>query len=109
MHEWTPEVTLVIIECPIKNALYARQEAVSNQGSARRGNAMMAHAASNAHEASLLADGIEGLGFQVKRVRPTRRNFEKAADDVAFVQRTTGFMKTTNPHTRDAIMLCFGS
>jgi hypothetical protein len=107
MKHWTPEITLVVVECPIKNALYARQEKIADQGSMRRGNRMMANASANAHEASLLADGIERLGFEVRRVRPTRRNFKSAEDDVAYVQRITGFEGRTNPHTRDAIMLCW--
>jgi len=97
--------TGVVVECPVKNAMYGRQE--KNVKSAAYGNRMMANASSNAHEASLLADGIERLGYTVLRVRPKRRNFKTAAEDVDHVEKVTGFTERTNPHTRDAIMLAW--
>lgn len=102
----TPGNALIMIEAPNKTAMYARQE--DKVKGARYGNRMQSNAASNAREAELLADGLEKEGFEVRRVKPTRRNFEKAGDDVRHIQKTTGFMEKTNAHTRDAIMLCYG-
>lgn len=97
-----PANAIVIIEAPLKNVMYARQEEKAEQGSQRRNNRMMSNAASNAREAELLAGGIEALGFTVKRVRPTRE--KKKADEV---RRITGYEGSTNQHVRDAIMLCW--
>ncbi len=97
----------IVIEAPNKTAMYGRQTKVADGKSAGYGNRMMSNAASNAREAELLADGLELLGFQVKRVKPKRRNFKKAEEDVAHIQATTGYMGRTNAHTRDAIMLCY--
>jgi hypothetical protein len=93
---------LVIIEAPVKNAMYAKQQAVADQGSAKRANRMMSNAASNAREAELLADGIEALGYTVKRVRPSRTKLN--AEEC---RAESGFEGSTNQHTRDAIMLCY--
>lgn len=106
----TAHMFIVVIEAPVKNAMYARQESAqaAHGGGKRYGNAMMSAAAGNAHEAALLADGIEALGFEVRRMRPKRRNFKTAEEDRAHVKKITGYKGASNPHTRDAIMLCWG-
>jgi hypothetical protein len=53
-------------------------------------------------EAKLLADGIEGLGYEVIRVHPPGKV------DCEYVKRLTGWTGKTNEHTGDAIMLCWG-
>jgi len=97
----------IVIEAPNKTAMYGRQSKIAGEKSASYGNRMMSNAASNAREAELLADGLEKLGFQIKRVRPKRRNHKTAAEDVAHVQALTGYMERTNAHTRDAICLAW--
>jgi hypothetical protein len=103
---YNKDTVIIVIECPVKSAMYARQE--GNVKSARYGNRMMANASANAHEADLLAIGLELKGYEVRRVRPKRRNFETAEQDREYVKQQTGYDGESNPHTRDAIMLCYG-
>lgn len=100
----------VVIEAPVKTAMYGRQEANAEKGGKGYGNRMMANAASNAREAELLADGLERLGFEVKRVRPIRRGKDKDGNKLgkitpAELKEETGYEDRTNQHVRDAIML----
>lgn len=100
---------VVVIEAPVKTALYANQQAEADKGSAKRGNRMMANVAQNAHEADLLATGLEELGYVVVRKRPKRRNHKTADEDREHILEVTGYDGESNPHTRDAIMLCWGA
>lgn len=103
--EWDNCRIEVIIEAPVKTAMYGRQE--KNVKNAGYGNRMMANAASNAREAELLADGLEKLGYKVTRVRPRRKKkgeitTKKTAEEVRAI---TGYEGSTNQHVRDAMML----
>jgi hypothetical protein len=106
-----PGTTEIIIEAPVKSAMYARQEGNAAKGGKGYGNRMMSNAASNAREAELLADGLERANFKVHRVRPKRH---KSADgssgkiSAAEIKEETGYEASTNQHTRDAIMLVYG-
>ena len=97
--EWKSSV-VVVIEAPKKTRLYARQDA--EQGHRRR-EKIAANAGGNAREAELLADGLESLGYEVRRVTPSRTKW-----DAEQLKRFTGIEKRTNQHVRDAIALCYG-
>jgi hypothetical protein len=98
----TCDMFIVVVECPVKTAMYARQEPNAAKGNARYGNRMMSNAAGNAREAELLADGIEKLGFEVRRVRPAREKWNQER-----LERVTGYTERTNQHVRDAIQMCW--
>ena len=57
-------------------------------------------------EAELMADRIESLGFEVRRVQPSRKSGTKMKAD-AF-EKLTGYTGRTSEHGRDAAMLVFG-
>jgi hypothetical protein len=96
---WRFEV-VVIIETPMKTRLYARQDVEQGQ---RRREKIAANAGGNSREAELLADGLEALGYEVIRQKPTRVKWD--AEQLA---RFTGITKRTSQHARDAIALCYG-
>lgn len=62
-----------------------------------------ANVGSNRREAVLLAEGLERLGFEVRRVTPTRTKW--TAKDL---KQRTGITERTNQHVRDAIALVYG-
>lgn len=96
----TSITTLFIIETPKKTRLYDRQD--GEQGDRRR-EKIASNIGSNGREAELLAEGIERLGFEVKRVVPTSGKWT-AAD----LKLITGITERTSQHVRDAIALCYG-
>lgn len=53
-------------------------------------------------QAHLLAEGIKRLGFTVVTQHP------QGKVDSNYIKQLTGWTKRTNPHQRDAIMLCWG-
>lgn len=57
----------------------------------------------NKKEASLMMTFLQKMGFEVRTIRPQSKKL--SADEV---QRLTGYTKSTNQHTRDAIMLILG-
>lgn len=96
-----PNNYFVIIETPnAARTLYARKD---DQSEGRGRERMASNVGSNRREAELLADGIERLGFEVRRVTPTRSKWT-AAD----LKRKTGITQRTNEHVRDAIALVYG-
>ena len=52
-------------------------------------------------ESEILAKGIENLEFQVNRIHP------RGKLNASQVKKITGYNGRTNPHVRDAIMLCW--
>lgn len=98
---YDPDETLVIIETPLRTVMYAKQARKGYTGGGQ--NRLMADAAANAREAELLADGLEILGYKVRRVRPVAEKWK--ADHC---RRISGYEGATNQHVRDAIALCFG-
>ena len=92
--------TKIIIEVPLRTVMYARQASKGYKGAGQ--NRLMADAAGNAKESTLLAQGLELAGYEVKRVRPI-----KAKWTAIQLKRVTGIEGRTNQHVRDAIALCF--
>lgn len=98
----TTDKYLVMIETPnSKRPIYARIDGNSDVGRVREN--MSARIGANRREAELLAEGIERLGFEVKRVTPTRTKW--TAKDL---KQRTGITERTNQHVRDAIALVYG-
>lgn len=98
---YKPEESIVVIETPLRTVMYAKQAQKGYTGGGQ--NRLMADAAANAREAELLADGLEILGYNVRRVKPTAEKWK--AD---YCRKITGYEGSTNQHVRDAISLCFG-
>ncbi len=91
---------LVAIEVPKHSRLHEYQDGKTG---ARLREKIAGNVGGIAREAELLADGIELLGFEVRRITPTRGKW--SAKDL--LQRT-GIATRTNEHVRDAIALCYG-
>ena len=91
---------LIYIESPPKTRLYERQDKETGE---RRREKIAANVGSNSREAELLADGIERMGFEVKRVKPTRKKWTAQQ-----LKIYTGIKIQTNQHVRDAIALVWG-
>lgn len=91
---------IILIETAKRTGIYARYHA-KEQGALRE--KIAANVGSNAREADLLATGLEKLGFDVRRVKPTNSKWD--AKKLKFV---TGIEYRTNEHVRDAIQLCWG-
>ena len=91
---------VIVIETPKKTRLYARQDAEAGH---RRREKIAANAGGNSREAELLAEGLEALGYEVRRVTPTRTKW--TAEHLA---KYTGITRRTSQHVRDAIALCYG-
>lgn len=91
---------LFVIETPnSKRPVYARRDDVEG---ANRREKVAANIGSNRREAELLADGIERLGFAVRRVTPTHRKWSAVE-----LKKYTGIDGRTSQHVRDAIALCW--
>ena len=93
---------IVVIEVPnSKRPMYRRIDNNSDVGRIREN--MSAKIGSNRREAELLADGLEQLGYEVRRVTPSRTKLN--AEQFA---RRTGIKTRTSQHVRDAVMLVYG-
>jgi len=93
---------VVYIETPnSQRPMYDSVDGNSDIGRIREN--MSAKIGSNRREAALLADGIELLGFEVKRIRPTRTKWTAEQ-----LKRNTRITERTNQHVRDAIALVWG-
>lgn len=90
-----PSDAVVVVEIP-GTFTYQRNELDAGRGRDAK-NKMQARIR---REAELLAEGIEQMGFEVRRQTPTRSKW--TAEQLA---RYTGITKRTNEHVRDAIAL----
>lgn len=55
-------------------------------------------------ESELLAEGLERLGFNVRRVSPKQKGRKLNAEQI---RKITGYEGRTSQHVRDAIALCW--
>lgn len=93
----------IVIEIHGAGALYARTDAAVARGTKGR-DKFAANVGSNRREAVLLADGLERLGYNVRRVRPINAKKWDAAEFMRF----TKWPKGENEHVRDAARLVWG-
>ncbi len=91
---------IVAIEVPKHTRLHEYQDGKTG---ARLREKIAGNVGGIAREAELLADGLELLGFEVRRVVPSRSKW--TAKDL---EQRTRITARTNEHVRDAISLCFG-
>lgn len=91
---------VILIETAKRTGIYARYHE-KQQGALRE--KIAANVGSNAREADLLAAGLEKLGLDVRRVKPTAKKW-----DAKKLKMITGIAYRTNEHVRDAIQLCWG-
>lgn len=89
---------LIIVETPKKNFVYSRN-AKLGIGAVTK---IAFNSGENNRESSLLVEGFEALGFEVRQVTPTAAKWS-AAD----LKRYTGITECSNSHERDAISLCW--
>lgn len=86
----------VVVEVP--DTKHVWQKAASGTRAMQR---QSVNVGSVIREAELLAEGLERLGYKVKRVPPRRKI------TAAEFTQWTGWTQTTNQHARDAAMLCY--
>lgn len=86
----------VVVEVPNSKHVW-HEAAASTRAIQRQG----ANVGSAIREAELLAEGLERLGYKVKRVQP------RGKVDASKFTQWTGWALSTNQHARDAAMLVY--
>lgn len=99
---FNPDNTAIVIEDPSQN-----RPTFYREGATRREMEKISqNVGANKEHAILLIERFESLGFEVLRVRPSKKTQTKLTAK-AF-ERITGYSERTSEHARDAAMLVYG-
>ncbi len=95
---YPPSETAAVIEDPTQNRPVFRRGT-----SGRRREKIAQDVGENKAHAKLWIEGLERLGYAVRRVRPTQKKWSKRT-----FERITGYTGRSSSHARDAARLVFG-
>lgn len=97
--DYEPNKVIVVLEDPAQNKPTFFHKATGQ----RQREKISQDVGANKREAQLLAEGLERMGYRVKRVQP--KTSKLSGEEF---KALTGYEKRTNPHVRDAGMLVYG-
>lgn len=99
LQTFDPAETLIVVEKPRKNFVYDRNAKQESRVLTK----IAFNAGENNREATLLIDGLEKAGFEVKTHTPDKEKW-----DAATFRQFTRMAGRTNEHERDAARLVWG-
>lgn len=93
---FSPDIALIVIERPRKGFVYSRNQQYKKSVVEK----IAFNSGENNREATLLIEGFEYLGYEVRKVTPVASKWTAEQ-----LKRFTGISSRTNEHVRDAVRL----